>query len=41
VRLAGSLLNAKFSIFKPGHKANVAFALFLMEYIKNHPENLK
>ena len=41
VRLAGPMLNGKFSIFKPGHKANTAFALFLMEYIKKHPENLK
>ena len=38
VRLAGPMLNAKFSIFKPGHKANVAFALFLMDYIKTHPQ---
>ncbi len=38
VRLAGPMLNAKFSIFKPGHKANVAFASFLMDYIKTHPQ---
>lgn len=37
VRLAGPMLKGRFSIFKPGHKANVAFANFLMEYIKKHP----
>ena len=38
VRLAGPMLNGHFKIFKPGHKANVAFATFLMDYIKNHPQ---
>lgn len=37
VRLAGSMLNAHFSIYKPGHKANNAFACFLMDYMKEHP----
>lgn len=39
VRLAGPMLNGRFSIFKPGHKANAAFAAFLMEYIKENPVN--
>ncbi|MBR2958899.1 MAG: UDP-3-O-acyl-N-acetylglucosamine deacetylase [Bacteroidales bacterium] len=34
VRLVGCSLNAKFNIYKPGHKANNAFARFLMDYIK-------
>lgn len=34
VRLVGCMLNAKFNIYKPGHKANNAFARYLMEYIK-------
>ncbi len=34
VRLVGCQLNAKFNIYKPGHKANNAFARFLMDYIK-------
>lgn len=34
VRLVGCALNAKFNIYKPGHKANNAFARFLMDYIK-------
>ena len=38
VRLAGCMLNAHFSIYKPGHKANNAFACFLMEYMKEHPD---
>ncbi len=38
VRLAGPMLNGHFTIYKPGHKANVAFAAYLMEYIKNHPQ---
>lgn len=37
VRLAGCNLNAHFSIYKPGHKANNAFARFLMQYMKEHP----
>ncbi len=37
VRLAGPMLNARFSIYKPGHKANAAFSAFLMDYIKNNP----
>lgn len=37
VRLAGPMLNARFSILKPGHKANAAFAGFLMDYIKKNP----
>ncbi len=32
IRLCGSMINAKFNIYKPGHKANNAFARFLMEY---------
>ena len=35
IRLVGMPLNAKFRIYKPGHKANNAFARYLMEYIKN------
>ncbi len=38
VRLVNIMLNAKFSIYKPGHKANNAFARFLMDYIKNNPQ---
>ena len=34
VRLVGTMINAKFNIYKPGHKANNAFARFLMDYIK-------
>ena len=34
VRLAGCMLNAHFSIFKPGHKANNAFARFLVQELK-------
>lgn len=34
IRLVGMPLNAKFSIYKPGHKANNAFARYLMDYIK-------
>ncbi|MBR1766324.1 MAG: UDP-3-O-acyl-N-acetylglucosamine deacetylase [Bacteroidales bacterium] len=37
VRLAGCMLNAHFSIYKPGHKANNAFARFLMEYMQKNP----
>ena len=32
VRLVGCMINAKFNIYKPGHKANNAFARYLMEY---------
>ena len=34
IRLVGVPLNAKFTIYKPGHKANNAFARFLSDYIK-------
>lgn len=36
IRLVGMPLNAKFKIYKPGHKANNAFARYLMEYIKKN-----
>ena len=36
IRLIGTTINAKFRIYKPGHKANNAFARYLMEYIKNN-----
>lgn len=36
VRLVGQMLNAKFSIYKPGHKANNAFARYLMDYISKN-----
>ncbi len=36
IRLVGSLLNAKCNIYKPGHKANNAFARYLMDYIKKN-----
>lgn len=36
IRLIGTTINAKFKIYKPGHKANNAFARYLMEYIKNN-----
>ena len=35
VRLVGCMLNARFKIYKPGHKANNAFARYLVDYIKN------
>lgn len=38
VRLVNIMLNAKFNIYKPGHKANNAFARFLMDYINNNPQ---
>ena len=38
IRLVGAPLNAKFSIFKPGHRANNAFARFLAEYFKNNKQ---
>ena len=34
VRLVGCMINAKFKIYKPGHKANNAFARYLMENTK-------
>ena len=34
VRLAGYPLQGRFSIYKPGHKANVAFADFLSQHLK-------
>ena len=34
IRLVGAPINGKFSIYKPGHKANNAFARFLLENIK-------
>ncbi len=37
ISLVGIPLKAQFSIYKPGHKANNAFARFLMQYIKEHP----
>lgn len=36
IRLVGMALNAKFNIYKPGHKANNAFARYLMDYIKKN-----
>lgn len=33
VRLAGYPLQGRFSIYKPGHKANVAFAVFLSQHL--------
>lgn len=36
VRLVGSMINAKFNVYKPGHRANNAFARFLMEKTKNN-----
>lgn len=38
VRLAGQPLKGRFSIYKPGHKANVAFSKFLIEYISKKQE---
>lgn len=35
VRLVGMPIRAHFSIYKPGHKANVAFGKYLIEYINN------
>ena len=35
IRLVGVPINAKFSIYKPGHRANNAFARYLADYIKN------
>ena len=36
IRLVGMPLNAKFNMYKPGHKANNAFARYLMEYIRKN-----
>ena len=36
IRLVGMPVNAKFTIYRPGHKANNAFARFLSDYIKIH-----
>jgi len=36
VRLVGTMINAKFNIYKPGHKANNAFARYLMEYMNKN-----
>ena len=38
VRLVGMPLNAQFNIYKPGHRANNAFARFLTDYIKKNPQ---
>ncbi len=35
VRLVGGMINGAFSIYKPGHKANNAFARYLMKYFSN------
>lgn len=35
IRLVGAPINGKFSIYKPGHKANNAFARYLMENIES------
>ena len=34
IRLVGYMMNAKFSIYKPGHKANNAFARYLIKYFQ-------
>ena len=39
VRLVGMPLRGHFSIYKPGHRANVAFGIYLMDYIKTRMEN--
>lgn len=36
IRLVGCTINAKFSIYKPGHKANNAFARYLSDYIEKN-----
>lgn len=36
IRLTGCLMNGHFEIYKPGHKANTAFAKYLITYINNH-----
>lgn len=38
IRLVGPMINGHFSIYRPGHKANNAFARFLSNYIKDHPQ---
>ena len=35
IRLVGSMINGSFSISRPGHKANNAFARYLMKYFSN------
>lgn len=35
IRLTGCLLKGHFKVYKPGHKANNAFAKYLMNYIHN------
>lgn len=36
IRLVGPMLGARFTIYKPGHKANNAFARYLMDYINKN-----
>lgn len=36
IRLVGNPINAKFKIYKPGHRANNAFARFLTDHFKNN-----
>ncbi|MBR1850843.1 MAG: UDP-3-O-[Bacteroidales bacterium] len=38
IRLVGTTFNARFRIFKPGHKANVAFANYITNYTTNNPQ---
>lgn len=35
VRMVGIPMHGRFTIYKPGHKANAAFSKFLIEYINN------
>ncbi len=39
IRLVGCTINAKFNIYKPGHKANNAFARYITEYAKKTKDN--
>ena len=39
IRLVGCMLNGRFSIRKPGHKANNAFARFLVKELNNQTSN--
>ena len=39
VRLVGGMLNGKFSIYRPGHKANNAFARYLLKYFNSIENN--
>ena len=41
IRLTGVLLNGHFNIYKPGHKANNAFARYLLDYISENGGNIK